>query len=104
MKSVYALIPAALLAGTVLSASVEAKRVEDPSVHAERSEREAKILQDHGSPAENEQALSQSSGAAKTRKLASDAKSRKLAERQEASDDAQDARSRERASCASRSP
>ena len=36
MKSVYALIPAALLAGTVLSAPVEAKRTEDPSVHAER--------------------------------------------------------------------
>ena len=36
MKSVYALIPAALLAGTVLSAPVEAKRMEDPSVHAER--------------------------------------------------------------------
>src|SRR5262249_43802126 len=29
-------IPAALLAGTVLSAPVEAKRMEDPSVHAER--------------------------------------------------------------------
>jgi soluble lytic murein transglycosylase-like protein len=38
MKSVYALIPAALLAGTVLSAPVEAKRMEDPSVHAERLE------------------------------------------------------------------
>lgn len=36
MRSVYALIPAALLAGTVLSAPVEAKRTEDPSVHAER--------------------------------------------------------------------
>jgi hypothetical protein len=36
MKSVYALIPAALLAGTVLSAPVEARRMEDPSVHAER--------------------------------------------------------------------
>jgi soluble lytic murein transglycosylase-like protein len=36
MKSVYALIPAALLAGTVLSAPVEAKRTEDPTVHAER--------------------------------------------------------------------
>jgi len=36
MKSVYALIPAALLAGTVLSAPVDAKRMEDPSVHAER--------------------------------------------------------------------
>src|SRR5690349_2788908 len=36
MKSVYALIPAALLAGTVLSAPVEAKRADDPAVHAER--------------------------------------------------------------------
>jgi soluble lytic murein transglycosylase-like protein len=36
MKSVYALIPAALLAGTVLSAPVEAKRAEVPGVHAER--------------------------------------------------------------------
>jgi hypothetical protein len=36
MKSVYALIPAALLAGTVLSAPVEAKTTEDPIVHAER--------------------------------------------------------------------
>ncbi|MGE0149636.1 MAG: transglycosylase SLT domain-containing protein [Parvibaculaceae bacterium] len=36
MKSVYALIPAALLAGTVLSVPVEARGVEDPSVHAER--------------------------------------------------------------------
>src|SRR5262245_28502639 len=36
MKSVYALIPAALLAGTVLSVPVEAKRAEVPGVHAER--------------------------------------------------------------------
>src|SRR5262249_41767109 len=36
MKSVYALIPAALLAGTVHSAPVEEKRMEDPSVHADR--------------------------------------------------------------------
>jgi soluble lytic murein transglycosylase-like protein len=36
MKSVYALIPAALLAGTILSGPVEAKRSDDPTVHAER--------------------------------------------------------------------
>src|SRR5260221_8620649 len=33
MRSVYALIPAALLAGTVVSASAEASRVEDPEAH-----------------------------------------------------------------------
>jgi soluble lytic murein transglycosylase-like protein len=36
MRSVYALLPAALLAGTVLAAPAEAKREEDPTVHAER--------------------------------------------------------------------
>jgi soluble lytic murein transglycosylase-like protein len=36
MRSVYALIPAALVAGTVLSVSAEAKRVDDPDVHARR--------------------------------------------------------------------
>jgi soluble lytic murein transglycosylase-like protein len=44
MKSVYALIPAALLAGTVLSASVEAKGTEDPTVHAERFSAKQKYL------------------------------------------------------------
>jgi soluble lytic murein transglycosylase-like protein len=36
MRSVYALLPAALLAGTVLAAPAEAKGTEDPSLHAER--------------------------------------------------------------------
>ena len=36
MRSVYALLPAALLAGTVLAAPAEAKGTEDPGVHAER--------------------------------------------------------------------
>jgi soluble lytic murein transglycosylase-like protein len=44
MKSVYALIPAALLAGTVLSASVEAKGTEHPTVHAERFSAKQKYL------------------------------------------------------------
>src|SRR5437762_14029374 len=38
MRSVYALLPAALLAGTVLAAPAEAKGTEDPGVHAERDE------------------------------------------------------------------
>jgi soluble lytic murein transglycosylase-like protein len=44
MKSVYALIPAALLAGTVLSAPVEAKRTEDPTVQAERVSAKKKLF------------------------------------------------------------
>jgi soluble lytic murein transglycosylase-like protein len=44
MKSVYALIPAALLAGTVLSAPVEAKRTEDPTVYAERVSAKKKLF------------------------------------------------------------
>ena len=36
MKAIYALIPAALLAGTVLSGPVEARGMEDPSAHAWR--------------------------------------------------------------------
>jgi len=36
MRCVYALLPAALLAGTVLAAPAEAKGTEDPGVHAER--------------------------------------------------------------------
>jgi soluble lytic murein transglycosylase-like protein len=36
MRSVYALLPAALLAGTVLAAPAEAKGTEDPGLHAER--------------------------------------------------------------------
>jgi soluble lytic murein transglycosylase-like protein len=44
MKSVYALIPAALLAGTFLSAPVQAKGTEDPTVHAERFSAKQKYL------------------------------------------------------------
>jgi soluble lytic murein transglycosylase-like protein len=36
MRSVYALIPAALVAGTILGASAEAKRADDPGIHAQR--------------------------------------------------------------------
>lgn len=36
MKSVYALIPAALLAGTILAAPAYAKKGEDPGTHAQR--------------------------------------------------------------------
>ena len=36
MRSVYALIPAALLAGTVLAAPAQASNKEDPSAHSER--------------------------------------------------------------------
>lgn len=36
MRSIYALIPAALLVGTMLSAPAEAKKAEDPGVHAAR--------------------------------------------------------------------
>jgi soluble lytic murein transglycosylase-like protein len=36
MKSVYALIPAAVVAGTILGAPAEAKKADDPGIHAER--------------------------------------------------------------------
>ncbi|TMJ43893.1 MAG: lytic transglycosylase domain-containing protein [Alphaproteobacteria bacterium] len=44
MRSVYALLPAALLAGTVLAAPAEAKGTEDPGVHAERVEAQKKYF------------------------------------------------------------
>jgi soluble lytic murein transglycosylase-like protein len=36
MRSVYALIPAALVAGTILGAPAEAKKADDPGIHAQR--------------------------------------------------------------------
>jgi soluble lytic murein transglycosylase-like protein len=44
MRSVYALLPAALLAGTVLAAPAEAKGTEDPGVHAERVSAQKKFF------------------------------------------------------------
>lgn len=45
MRSVYALLPAALLAGTVLAAPAEAKGAEDPGVHAERVSAQKKYFE-----------------------------------------------------------
>jgi soluble lytic murein transglycosylase-like protein len=75
MRSVYALIPAALLAGTILGAPAEAKRAEDPGVHAERISAHKKYYKIAGvkNPGKIRKVASR-----KTRKVAS-AKTRKVA-------------------------
>lgn len=85
MRSVYALIPAALLAGTVLSASAEAKRVEDPTSHAERVSAKKKYFKATAAKkpgklreADNVGRKTRKTASAKTRKTAS-AKTRKIA-------------------------
>ena len=84
MKSVYALIPAALLAGTVLSASVEARGLEDPTVHSEHLSSKQKYFKTVAAKKPVKIKMVRSS---KARKLVSDAerpisrtaKSRKIA-------------------------
>ena len=44
MRSVYALIPAALLAGTVLAAPAQASNMEDPGTHSERVGAQKKLF------------------------------------------------------------
>jgi soluble lytic murein transglycosylase-like protein len=78
MRSVYALIPAALLAGTVLSASADAKsrRVEQLEVHAQRVLAQQKYFKTNIASTKRKLAAKARSGG--TAKLAG-AKSRKLA-------------------------
>lgn len=85
MRSVYALIPAALLAGTVLSASAEARKTEDPTSHAERVSAKKKYFKTTTAKkpgklreAESVGRKTRKTASAKTRKIAS-AKTRKIA-------------------------
>ena len=75
MRSVYALLPAALLAGTVLAAPVEAKRADDPGVHVQRVSAQKKHFKTAGmkKPGKIRKAAS-----LKTRKVAQ-ARTRKVA-------------------------
>lgn len=76
MRSVYALIPAALLAGTILGAPAEAK-VEDPSAHAQRVSAQKKHFRT--ATIKKPGKVAKAAGLkTKTRKLAK-AKSRKVA-------------------------
>ena len=75
MRSVYALLPAALLAGTVLAAPAEAKRADDPGLHFQRVSAQKKHFKTAGmkKPGKIRKAAS-----LKTRKVAH-AKTRKVA-------------------------
>jgi len=75
MRSVYALLPAALLAGTILGAPAEAKKLDDPGVHAQRLSAQKKHFKLVGvkNPGKIRKVAS-----LKTRKVAS-AKTRKVA-------------------------
>ena len=83
MRSVYALLPAALLAGTILGAPAEAKKLDDPGVHAQRLSAQKKHFKLVGvkNPGKIRKVASLKTrkvASAKTRKLAS-AKTRKVA-------------------------
>lgn len=75
MKSVYALIPAALLAGTVLAAPAEAKRGEDPGTHAQRLIAQKKHFKT--AQARKPGTIRKTAGLKKPRKVASTEQSRK---------------------------
>jgi soluble lytic murein transglycosylase-like protein len=78
MRSVYALIPAALLAGTVLSAPAEAKRTEDPTSHSERVSAQKKYFKTTAQAKKPGKLREAQSLRRKTRKTAS-SKTRKTA-------------------------
>jgi len=83
MRSVYALIPAALLAGTILGSPAEARKADDPGLHAQRVSAQKKYFKLVGvkNPGKIRKVASLKTrkvASAKTRKLAS-AKTRKVA-------------------------
>lgn len=77
MKSVYALIPAALMAGTILAAPAYAKKGEDPGVHAQRVSAQKKHFK---STAMKKTVKFRKSASLKTRKKTASLKSRKFAQ------------------------
>jgi soluble lytic murein transglycosylase-like protein len=79
MRSVYALIPAALLAGTVLSAPTEAKRPEDPTTHAERVSAQKEYFKTTTAAKKPGESREAQSLKRKTRKTAASTKTRKTA-------------------------
>lgn len=83
MKSVFALIPAALLAGTVLAAPAYANKSGDPGAHAERVSAQKKhfksaVAKKPGKSRKSAGLKTRKSASAKTRKVAA-AKTRKVA-------------------------
>ncbi|HTN96251.1 MAG TPA: lytic transglycosylase domain-containing protein [Nordella sp.] len=83
MRSVFALIPAALLAGTVLAAPAYANKSGDPGAHAERVSAQKKhfksaVAKKPGKSRKSASLKTRKSAGAKTRKVAA-AKTRKVA-------------------------